>query len=79
MFDPIQKKKKKKKKRDYLKFYRLPDATFYDRTNIIYQFIKPCLDKKGLFFLRNMEPLKFEKKTLAVHFSCLILRKYLII
>ena len=32
--------------RDYLKFYRLPDATVYDRINTIYQFIKPFLDKK---------------------------------
>ena len=27
-----------------LKFYRLPDATFYDCINTIYQFIKPFLD-----------------------------------
>ena len=40
-----------------MKFYRLSDATFYDRINTIYQFIKPLLDKKCLF-LRNMEPLK---------------------
>ena len=37
-----------------LKFFRLSDATFCDRINIIYQFIKPVLDKKCLF-LRNME------------------------
>ena len=33
-----------------LKFYRLSDATFYDHTNTIYQFMKPFLDKKCLFF-----------------------------
>ena len=27
-----------------MKFYRLSDATFYDRMNTIYQFIKPFLD-----------------------------------
>ena len=27
-------------------FYRLSDATIYDRINTIYQFIKPCFDKK---------------------------------
>ena len=42
---------------DELKFYRLPDATFYDRINTVYQFIKPFLDKKCLF-LRNTESLK---------------------
>ena len=36
--------------RDCLKFYRLSDATFDDRINTIYQFIKPFLDKKSLFF-----------------------------
>ena len=41
----------------YLKFYRLSDATFYDRINTIYHFIKPFLDQKCLF-VRNMEPLK---------------------
>ena len=45
------------KTRDSLKFYRLSDATFYDRIDTIYQFIKPFLDKK-CSFLRNMEPLK---------------------
>ena len=35
-------------------FYRLSDATFYDRIDTIYQFIKPFLDKECLF-LRNME------------------------
>ena len=39
-----------------MKFYRLSDATFYDRINTIYQFIKPFLDK-NVHFLRNMEPL----------------------
>ena len=34
------------KGRDLLKFYKLSDATFYDRINTIYQFIKPFLDKK---------------------------------
>ena len=29
-----------------MKFYRLSDATFYDRINTTYQFIKPFLDKK---------------------------------
>ena len=31
-------------------FYRPPDATFYDRINTIYQFIKPFLDKKNVYF-----------------------------
>ena len=31
-----------------MKFYRLSDATFYDRINTIYQFIKPFLDKKRI-------------------------------
>ena len=39
-----------------MNFYRQSDATFYDRVNTIYQFIKPFLDKNCLF-LRNMEPL----------------------
>ena len=43
-----------------MKFYRLSGAIFYDHINTIYQFIKPFLDKKCLF-LRNMEPLTFEK------------------
>ena len=29
-----------------MKFYRFSDATFYDRINTIYHFIKPFLDKK---------------------------------
>ena len=33
-----------------LKFYRLSEATFYDRINTIYQFIKPFLDKKWSIF-----------------------------
>ena len=37
-----------------MKFYRLSDATLYDRINTIYQSIKPFLDKKCLF-LRNMK------------------------
>ena len=41
---------------DKLKFYRLSGATFYDCINTIYEFIKPFLDEKCLFF-RNMEPL----------------------
>ena len=49
IFDPVQ-------KRDYLKFYRLLYAPFYDCINTIYQFMKPLLDKKCLF-LRIMEPL----------------------
>ena len=40
-----------------MKFYRLSDATFYDRSYTIYQFIKPFLGKRCLF-LRNMEPLR---------------------
>ena len=32
--------------RDYLKFYRLSDVTFYDCVNTIYQFLKPYLDNK---------------------------------
>ena len=31
--------------------YRLSDATFYDHINTIYQYIKPFLDKKNVFFL----------------------------
>ena len=31
-----------------MKFYRLSDATFYDRISTIYQFIKPFLDKKKM-------------------------------
>ena len=43
-----------------LTFYMLSDATFYDRINTIYQFIKPFLElKKKCLFLRNMEPLKY--------------------
>ena len=38
------------KTRDELKFYRLSDATFYDRINTIYQFIKPFLDNKMSIF-----------------------------
>ena len=34
------------KTRDKLKFYRLSDATFCDRIDTIYQFIKPFLDNK---------------------------------
>ena len=34
------------KTEDQLKFYWLSDATFYDRINTKYQFIKPFLDKK---------------------------------
>ena len=34
--------------RDQLNLYRLSDATFYDRINTIYQFVKPFLDKKYL-------------------------------
>ena len=44
------------KTRDKVKFYRLSDATFYDRINTMYKFIKPFLDKKCLF-LRKMEQL----------------------
>ena len=40
---------------------KISGATFHDRINTIYQFIKPFLDKKCLF-LRNMEPLKSTKK-----------------
>ena len=48
-------------------FYRLSDATFYDRINTIYQFIKSFLDKNALF-LRNMEPLKGEVRfTVSAH------------
>ena len=35
----------------------LSDAIFYDRFNIICQFLKPFLDKKNIF-LRDMEPLR---------------------
>ena len=46
------------KTRDKIKLYRLSDATFYDRFNTTYQFIKkPFLDKKKCLFLRNMQPL----------------------
>ena len=44
------------KLRAQLKLNSLSDATFYDRINTIYQFIKPFLDKKCLF-LRTMEPI----------------------
>ena len=44
--------------RDQLRFYRLSGVTFYDCINIIYQFIKPFLDKKKCLLLRSMEPLK---------------------
>ena len=37
----------KSKTRDF--FYRLSDATFYDRINTVYQFIKAFLDKNCLF------------------------------
>ena len=30
-----------------MKFYNLSDATFYDRINYIYQFIKPFYDKNA--------------------------------
>ena len=36
-------------KNDWLKFYRLLDATFYYRITTIYQFIKPFLDKMSIF------------------------------
>ena len=35
------------RRRDYLNFYRLSDAKFYDRINTIYQFIKLFLDNKA--------------------------------
>ena len=38
------------KLRDWLTFYMLSDATFYDHINTIYQFIKPFLDKKISIF-----------------------------
>ena len=31
-----------------MKFYWMSDATFYDRINTIYQFIKTFLDKKKM-------------------------------
>ena len=33
-----------------MKFYRLSEATFYDRIYTIYSFIKPFLDKKMSIF-----------------------------
>ena len=36
--------------RDLLKFYRLSDVIFYARINTIYQFDKPFLDKKNVYF-----------------------------
>ena len=36
--------------RDYLKFYRLSGATFYDCINTIYQFMKPFFDNKMSIF-----------------------------
>ena len=36
--------------REYLKFYRLSDATFYNCINTIYQFIKPFLDNRMSLF-----------------------------
>ena len=50
IFDPVQKQE------TLLKFYRLSEATFYDRINTLNQFIKPFLDNKKCIFLRNMEP-----------------------
>ena len=44
------------KKERLTDFYRLSSATFYDRINTIYQFIKSFLDTKCLF-LRTMKPL----------------------
>ena len=38
------------KTRDYLKVYRLSDATFYDHINTIYQFIKTFWIKKMSIF-----------------------------
>ena len=38
------------KKRDEMKFYRLPEATFYDCINTIYQFIKPFVEKTNVYF-----------------------------
>ena len=46
--------------RDSLRLYRLSKATFYDRINTVYHFIKPFLDKKCLFW-RNMEPLIYSE------------------
>ena len=40
-----------------MKFYRLSDATLFDRINTMYQFIKPFLDKKKCLFLKTMESL----------------------
>ena len=54
--------------RDQPNLYRLSDATFYDRINTIYQFVKPFLDKKYLLS-RNMEPL-------MKNFCYRFLRKY---
>ena len=48
--DPVQ--KYSSRTRDKLKFYRLSEATFYDRINTLYQFIKPFLDNKLSIFLR---------------------------
>ena len=42
-FYPVQ------KTRDELQFYRLPDATFYDCINTIYQFIKAFFEKLSIF------------------------------
>ena len=36
-----------------MNFYRLSNATFYDCINTIYQFIKPFLDKKYLFWEKS--------------------------
>ena len=36
--------------RDYLKFYRLSGAKFYDCISTIYQFTKPFLDNKMSIF-----------------------------
>ena len=41
--------------RDYLKFYRLSGATFYDCINTIYQFIKYFFDNHISIF-EEMEP-----------------------
>ena len=38
------------KTRDLLKLYRLSDATFYYRINTTYQFMKPFMVKKNVYF-----------------------------
>ena len=61
IFDPVQDQETN------WNFTGLSDATFYDRINTLYQFIKLFLDIKCLF-LRSMESLN--KGIYINHISC---------